>query len=296
MRASIDRFLDHVRYENGCSGNTAAAYSSDLEFFSSYLVSHGVKSWGEVCVEHVRSFLEFERSAGMKASTRERRRVAVKMFFAFLASSETIGENPAETVESIRRGRALPKVLGEAEMKRLLESICGVTAFDLRDRALLELMYACGLRVSEAAALDLSDLDFEGDGLVRCRGKGGKVRVVPVGEEAKRRVLLYLAEGRPVFAKGASARQEVFLTRLGAPFTRHGISQMLQERAKAAGLEQKVSPHMLRHSFATDLLSHGAQIRAIQEMLGHADISTTQIYTHIDSTRLMEMHKRFFAR
>lgn len=293
MRGLIDSFLDYVRYENGCAENTAIAYSSDLDFFLSFLALRGVRSWHEVDACHIQAFLESEHSSGAKASTCERRRVAIKMFFSYLAGAGRIEENPADAVGSIRRRKVLPRVLTGKEMEMLLESVCGVSAYDIRDRAMLELMYACGLRVSEVVKLSLSDLNL-GEGLLRCRGKGSKVRTVPVGEEAKRRVELYLNESRPLFARRAMIRPEVFLTRYGMPFTRHGVSQMLQERATAAGLEQKLSPHMIRHSFATDLLSNGAQIRAIQEMLGHADISTTQIYTHIDNARLLEIHKRFF--
>ncbi|MBQ7189946.1 MAG: tyrosine recombinase [Kiritimatiellae bacterium] len=291
----IDRFLDSLQFERGESENTRLAYASDLSFFSDYLLSRGISSLERVTRQDVLDFLESERKQELKVSTRYRRLVAVKMFFRYLVSTGRLKNDVTDVIRSLRKDHPLPKVLSEEDIRTLLESISGQRPYDLRDRALLEMLYACGLRVSEIADVQLDDFDLEA-GLLRCCGKGDKQRVVPIGMEAIQRVELYLTNARPVFAKGNLAERHLFLTRLAKPFGRTGIFIMLEKRARAAGLLQRISPHVLRHCFASHLLAHGAQIRAIQEMLGHANIATTQIYTHVNSNELLSTHAKFFPR
>lgn len=295
MDGEVEAFLDHIVYENGESANTREAYASDLSFFTEYLSRAGRKAFSEVTRDDIAGFLDEEGRGGLRDATRQRRLVAIRMFFAFLTENGRLRVNVAEAMPSIRKGRVLPRVLTEEEIRDLLESINGTRPYDLRDRALLELLYACGLRVSEVAGVGLGDFDAEG-GLLRCFGKGGKQRLIPVGAEAAARVERYLHEARPVFAKGNPAARHLFLTRLGGPFTRGGIFTMLVQRARASGLLKSISPHVLRHCFASHLLAHGAQIRAIQEMLGHASIATTQVYTHVDDGALQSLHRRFHPR
>ncbi len=190
----------------------------------------------------------------------------------------------------------LPRVLDEATTLKILQSADGSEPRDLRDRAMLEFLYGCGLRVSELCGLELQDVIADA-GVVRCRGKGSKERIVPIGIPAASALARYLASARESFSRGNAAERRIFLTRLGRPFTRMGVFKMLRERAAAAGVDaHAVSPHVLRHCFATDLLAHGADIRAIQEMLGHASIATTQVYTHVDRARLGTVHRTYHPR
>jgi len=296
MRGLIAQFIDHIAYERGLSSNTCSAYEADLLAFAAFLEGEcGAVPIGAVTREHIAAFLDAQRQRRMSVRTLARRLVALKVFFAYLFSEGLIRENVAEVMETPNKGRQLPRTLSEAEIVRLLESVSGSSARDVRDRSMLELFYACGLRVSEVVALRLGDVRFE-EGVVRCIGKGDKQRVVPIGGEARLRLERYVSESRPAFAKGRPDEPCLFLTRLGKAFTRQGIFAMLVQRARAAGIASELSPHVLRHCFASHLLAHGANIRAIQEMLGHADIATTQIYTHLDCGQAVDTHARFHPR
>lgn len=295
MPDEIDSFLDHIKYENGEAENTRLAYASDLVFFKAFLKKRGRTDFATVTREDVVAFLDAERVKGLRASTRERRLVAVKMLFRYLVDIGKLSVNVTDVIPSLHKGRVLPRILSEEEVRNLLESIKGTRPYDLRDRALLEMLYACGLRVSEIAGVQLNDYDLDA-GLLRCQGKGNKQRIIPIGGEAVQCIERYLESGRPFFAKGNLAERHLFLARRGLAFTRMGISEMLVKRARQAGLLKTISPHVLRHCFASHLLAHGAQIRAIQEMLGHADIATTQIYTHVDTGELLHIHERFHPR
>jgi integrase/recombinase XerD len=296
MRRQVAQFLDHIAYERGLSENTRAAYGSDLLSFVDFLETRcAVRAFSQVTREQIAAFLEDQRRQGMRAATRARRLVAVKVLFAFLCAEGVVPANVTAVMDAPAKGRVLPRTLSEAEVVRLIRSVSGDTAYDLRDRCMLELFYACGLRVSEATALRVGDVRLE-EGLVRCTGKGDKQRLIPLGEAAARWVRRYLAQARPHFARGDTAATCLFLTRLGTPFTRQGVFVMLEKRARAAQLGRAVSPHVLRHCFASHLLAHGANIRAIQEMLGHADIATTQIYTHVDEGHVTRTHAQFHPR
>ena len=228
--------------------------------------------------------------------TRARRATAIKVFFKFLRERRFVAKNPAELLEPPKKAKALPRVLSEEETFRMLDKVDGTDPRDLRDRAMLEVMYGCGLRVSELCAIKTEDIIADGE-LLRVIGKGSKERIVPIGRAAGRALVAYLASARDVFTKGDLSVGHVFVTRLKKPFTRQAVFKLIRERALAAGIApERISPHVLRHCFASHMLQHGADIRAIQELLGHADIGTTQIYTHVDATRFGDIHRRFHPR
>lgn len=292
----VAHFLDHIACERGLSSNTRAAYENDLSAFREYLQTRcGVSDFSLTTRDHVAGFLSEQRRMRMAASTVVRRLVAIRMFFAFLCAEGYMANNVTEVMASPRKGLVLPRTLSEADVEILLTSITGERPIDVRDRCMLELFYGCGLRVSEVTALHVGDVRIE-ERLVRCVGKGNKQRVVPLGNKARQWLESYVTLSRPAFAKGDASEQALFLTRRGAPFTRQGVFDMLVKRARAAQIGVQLSPHVLRHSFASHLLSHGANVRAIQEMLGHADIATTQIYTHVDVEHVARTHALFHPR
>lgn len=297
MRALVAQFLDHIAYERGLSANTLAAYEADLIAFSDFLQSHvQLSSFDCVTRDHVSAFFEEQRQRRMRPATLARRMVAIKVFLAFLFAEGKVASDVTAVMDTPSKGRVLPRTLSELEIARLLNSIVGNSPHDVRDRCMLELFYACGLRVSEVTTLSLGDIRMD-EGIVRCVGKGNKQRVVPLGRVAQRWLDRYITESRPRFIRGRpDDEQKLFLTQRGAPFTRQGIFAMLVKRAHAAGIASGLSPHVLRHCFATHLLAHGANIRSIQEMLGHADIATTQIYTHVDEGQAIRVHAQFHPR
>lgn len=297
MRGQIVHFLDHIAYERGLSANTQVAYKTDLLLFVAYLEARcGITQVAQVTRDHIAAFLEDQRRQGMQATTRARRLVAIKVLFAFLCAEGRVPSDVTAVMDAPGKGRQLPRTLSEEEVSKLLGSVSGDTAYDVRDRCMLELFYACGLRVSEVTVLRIGDVRLEED-VVRCVGKGDKQRVIPLGAEAAHWLRRYLAEARPRFARASEAAGTfLFLTQRGAPFTRQGVFVMLVKRAQAALIGRALSPHVLRHCFASHLLAHGAQIRAIQEMLGHADIATTQVYTHVDGGHVARTHAQFHPR
>lgn len=296
LKDDIADFIASLLLEKGLSSNTSLAYSSDLLFFRNFLSNRGKQSSSEVVRSDITEFLEEERDEGKSSATRTRRVAALRGFFNFLVSQGVLKTAPSELIESARRARILPRVLSEEETQRLIELIDGEDARSLRDRAMIEFLYGCGLRVSELCAIRLDDIVADGE-LLRVMGKGSKERLVPIGSAAGDALCRYLDKSRPTFPKLQDFESVLFVTRLGRPFTRQGVFKLLRERSSLAGIsQQRISPHVLRHSFASHMLQHGADIRAIQEMLGHADIGTTQIYTHIDERKFGEMHRRFHPR
>lgn len=306
MNAVIDQFLNHISLERGLSKNTRYAYCADLASFSRFLESVNVRSFNDVRRKHVLDYLMSEKSRGLNVNSISRRLVAIKIFFRYLQQEGMLDGNVTEAMDSPRLWRVLPGTLSFKEVEKLLDAPAGDGRIFLRDKALIELLYATGLRVSEIAELKLNDIHFD-SGYLRCLGKGNKVRIVPFGETARERLRRYIAEGRPMFMPAsqsamsgaladAVAVPHVFLTYRGKKFTRKGIWKLIKKYAGAAGINKPVSPHTLRHSFATHLLANGAPLRVIQEMLGHADIVTTQVYTHVDPGRLRSVHARFHPR
>ena len=296
MKEAIHSFLAYLTSELGLSQNTRLAYESDLRDFALFLSRrHKIKSPDQVARDHIAGYLQEMRRGGFEASSRKRRLAAIRAFYTFLSSEEGV-VNIAAPILFPAPGRKLPHTISEEEIAELLEKTDGPLPIDLRDRALLELLYACGLRVTECLTLRLDDLNLN-DGLIRCIGKGNKQRVIPVGECAVHRIALYLSAGRPHFQAKCAPTPYLFLSRRGGPMTRQAAFLILRKRALNAGLSiDHLSPHVLRHCFATHLLEHGAQIRAIQEMLGHASIATTQIYTHLNALQLLETHRKFHPR
>lgn len=294
MKALVDQFLDYVTLERGLSPNTSAAYGDDLRRFADFIGARGTTSANSVRRQDIMEFLMREKERGVGVNSISRRLVAIKVFFAYLQREGLLAKNVTEAMDSPRLWRILPGVLSQREVERLLGSPVGDDPPALRDRAMLELMYASGLRVSETARLATEDIRIE-DGYLRCFGKGSKMRVVPFGDKASYALRRYLAEARPVLARGKETAA-CFLTRRGTGFSRKGIWKLIGQHARRAGIPKKVSPHTLRHSFASHLLANGAPLRVIQEMLGHADIATTQVYTHVDDGRLRAVHAKYHPR
>lgn len=295
MQPEIDQFILHLATERGLSENYQLSTRAALERFADWAQRCGpADSWKAVELEHLAEFLGEERKRGLSAASVRLHIIALKIFFRFLQARGVVPRDVAELVMSPRQERGLPETLNEPDVARLLESIEGGERLALRDRAMVEMLYASGLRISELVNARLENLDLD-EGLIRVTGKGNKTRLVPVGRSAITAVERYLEHERPALVKPRTG-SEVFLSVRGGRLTTARIWQILRERAAAAGFEKEIHPHMLRHSFATHLLSNGADLRIIQEMLGHADISTTQVYTHVDEKRLKKVHKEFHPR
>jgi integrase/recombinase XerD len=291
----VEAFLDHLAVERGAATNTRASYALDLARFTTFLRAKGVTQINDVHRETVTDYLLAQRQRGLSPRSAARHLAAVRMFCRFLCREKLLAVDPTVLVDTPQLWRRLPHTLDGGEVERLLAAPQTDTRLGLRDRALLELMYASGLRVSEASRLTLSAVNREA-GFLRTTGKGNKERIVPVGREALRWLTSYLANARDGFVKGGALRGEVFLSSRGTRLSRKTIWYLIKKYARAAGITKRITPHTLRHSFATHLLEHGGDLRVIQEMLGHADISTTQIYTHVDQGRLKDTHYRYHPR
>jgi integrase/recombinase XerD len=291
-------FLAHLELERGLSRNTLHAYRTDLLQYGRFLEDHGLDA-SSARPGNVADFLASLR-AGSDAkhaaspATIHRKAACLRSFYRHLRREELVDADPTAGLASPRRKPKLPHVLNRSEVNRLLAQPQGPQPTAARDRALLELMYACGLRASETIDLKLGDVDIEA-GLVIARGKGAKERMIPVGRQALAAVNTYLAEARPRLV-GGSAESALFVNFRGSTLTRQGLYKIVQRHARTAGLESKMSPHTLRHTFATHLLAGGCDLRSVQEMLGHADVSTTQVYTHLSSERLKEVYFRAHPR
>jgi integrase/recombinase XerD len=294
VKSLIEMFLDYVILERGLSERTREAYAADLLSFDDWISERGVASVNDVARDDIIDYLMAERERGLSVNSISRRLVAIKVFFAFLQREGLLAENVTEVMDSPRLWKVLPSMLSRGEVESLLAAPKGDSIYAVRDRAILELMYSSGMRVSEVCNLKLDDLHMD-ERYVRCVGKGNKVRVIPIGSAAIEKIDDYFAKSRPKFEKAGVSRY-LFLTYRGGPFTRKGLWRLVKDYARRAAITKNVSPHTLRHSFASHLLANGAPLRVIQEMLGHADIATTQVYTHIDQRRLMTIHSQFHPR
>jgi len=285
-------FLSYLELERGLSRNTLNAYRTDLLQYGEYLATHEVDALKARPAE-IADFLaelatgEGERPA-VSAATIHRKAACLRSFYKHLRRDELIVEDPTAALSAPRRSKKLPHVLNYAEVQKLLAAPKGSEPTALRDRALLEVMYACGLRASEVIGLEMTDVDLH-EGFVRARGKGSKERLVPLGRQAIAAIKAYIRGGRQELLHGRE-EPRLFLNFRGGPLTRQGLYKIVQRHARSVGLDGKMSPHTLRHSFATHLLSNGCDLRAVQEMLGHADIATTQMYTHLSGERLKEVY------
>lgn len=288
--AAIARCLDRLWLERGISANTRASYASDLGLFARWLAGKGVALAlaGEADVK------EYLAARVHTARSQARLLSALRQFYRFLVADRARSDDPTARLDSPKLGRRLPKTLSEPQVTALLEAPDVSTALGLRDKAMLELMYASGLRVSELVQLTLPRVNVD-QGVVQVIGKGGKERLVPMGEWAMDWTRRYLREARPDLADGAVS-DWLFITARGGPMTRQNFWYLIKRHAQAADVHTPLSPHVLRHAFATHLLEHGADLRSVQSLLGHADLSTTQIYTHVAQARLKELHARHHPR
>ena len=293
MRSHIAAFINYVQVERGLAPNSVAAYRRDLAKFAAFCEKQRLKLTS-VERKHVVDFLGRLYQQGLDARSVARHLVTVRNLFRFLLQEGFIRHDPVEHIESPRVWKRLPKFLTLEEVERLLAAASGAAPLDLRERAMLELLYATGLRVSELVNLKVSDVQLD-SGLVRCIGKGNKERVVPLGKKAQAALEDYLRRGRPpLIARRPSPY--LFASRRGGRMTRQNFWHLLRRRARAAGVRAPLTPHTLRHSFATHLLERGADLRAVQLLLGHADISTTEIYTHVAQERLKQVYRTHHPR
>jgi integrase/recombinase XerD len=303
-------FLAYLEFERGLSRNTLDAYRTDLLQFGRFLEQRELSAL-DAKPGDVSDFLEALAKGGVLGSgssaagaaeprpaaspaTIHRKSACLRSFYRHLRRDGLLDTDPTATLSTPRRSRKLPQVLTRGEIEKLLSQPRGTEPAALRDRALLELMYACGLRASEAIGLELMDVDIE-EGVLRARGKGSKERVVPIGQAALKALRVYVERGRPALVKGAP-EAHLFVNFRGGQLTRQGLYKIVRRHAVTAGLADRMSPHTLRHTFATHLLAGGCDLRSVQEMLGHADVSTTQLYTHLSSERLKDVYFRAHPR
>jgi integrase/recombinase XerD len=291
FEALVLDFLAHLEFERGLARNTLDAYRTDLLQYGLFLAKRH-RGATEAERSDVADFLAGLATGNgqppCSPATINRKAAALRSFYRHLRREELIENDPTAALSPPAKSRRLPRVLSYAEVKRLLESVAGADAIALRDRALLEVMYGCGLRASEAVGLELGDVDLR-RGFVRPHGKGNKERFVPLGREAAAALQRYLRGGRPELV-GSRSQSKLFVNFRGAGLTRQGLYKIIQRHAKEVGFEGRMSPHTLRHSFATHLLSGGCDLRSVQEMLGHADVATTQMYTHLSGERIREVY------
>jgi integrase/recombinase XerD len=288
----IRNFLQYLSVEKGLSKNTLEAYGHDLETYHGYISGSKLGDWSRVKRDHVMQFMLGERKRGCEASTIARRLVAIKLFHRFLVRERMLKEDISSVLESPKLWKRLPHFLTPAEMDAILNAPDLKTSTGIRDKAILECLYATGMRVSEIAGMKLPDVNFE-SAFVRCIGKGSKERIVPLGRKAIEACELYIRKVRP---KQKPLTEHIFLGNRHKGLSRVAIWGLIKKNAKLAGIQKSITPHTFRHSFATHLLERGADLRIVQELLGHSDISTTQIYTHVSRDRLKGVHAKYHPR
>jgi integrase/recombinase XerD len=288
----VGDFLAYLELERGLSRNTLEAYRSDLHQLAAYLERNALTVASARHADLAAFLDELAHGTAGRApvapATLGRKVACLRSFYRHLRREETISHDPTAELHGPRKAQRLPRVLSREEVRRLLEAPHGATPLALRDRALLEVMYACGLRASEAVGVELGDIDIE-EGLLRARGKGQKERIVPVGRQAQAAISAYLRSGRPELV-GNHVQTRLLVNHRGGELTRQGLYKIVQGHARRVGLAEKMSPHTLRHTFATHLLAGGCDLRSLQEMLGHADLATTQVYTHLSADRLKDAY------
>ena len=295
MQELVENFLSYLSVERSLSGNTIISYRRDLKKYLKYLKDSNINSLSQTVRKNISDFMFSLKDGGLSAVSIARNLAAIKVFYRFLTRERILTTDPSSLLDSPKLWKKIPDVLSVDEVEDLLKAPDLKTARGLRDKAILELMYATGLRVSEAVNLSIQDVHFDA-GFLRCIGKGSKERIVPLGKESLYAIKKYLESARPKLAKGNSGDSFLFLSRLGKKISRQSFWKLIKHYAESARIKKNIRPHTLRHSFATHLLERGADLRSVQEMLGHADISTTQIYTHIDKNRLKTIHKNFHPR
>jgi len=295
LEEPIEDFLGHLSAERSLSPNTVASYRGDLSLYARYLEELGIDAVGAIEPRHVRSYVQSRISSRKSAKSAARALSCLRGFHRYLVATGATRADPTLGIQGPKLGKRLPDVLGVHEVETLMAAVDTTTPLGVRDRAMLEVAYGAGLRVSELLTLELANLFFD-EGYIVCMGKGAKERVIPVGSAAIEWTNRYRREVRPRLLTKAPATDTLFLNARGRPLSRMGFWKILQKQVALAGIRERVKPHTLRHSFATHLLEGGADLRAVQEMLGHADISTTQIYTSVDREYLKEIHRSFHPR
>lgn len=294
MEKWIDQFLNYIIVEKGLSKNTIEAYGHDLERFFEYLKNKGISDVSNIGKYDIRAFLISLKRGGLSVKSIVRNLVSLRVFFRFLTLEGIIERNPAEELDSPKIDKTLPEILTLKEIELLLNQPNTNTLLGIRDRAMLEMLYATGMRVSELTKISINQVNLEG-GYVILFGKGSKERIVPLGKEAIKWLELYLKEVRKKFDRRKESKF-LFLSQWGKEMSRQQFWKNLKAYGRRAGISKRITPHLLRHSFASHLLERGADLRSVQMMLGHADISTTQIYTHVSGERLKQVHKRYHPR
>jgi len=295
MTEYLRSYLHYLQLEKNASSNTVDSYRHDLTRYLEHLDLSGIKGLDKVQGEHVSKFLRVLNTIGLSARSIGRNLSAIKGFHKFLVGERIVGHNPTMNIDVPKRSKTLPDILNQGEIERILDQPDPEQPLGLRDKAVLETMYATGIRVSELVGLRQSDLQLD-LGVIRVMGKGSKERIVPIGSSATEWIKKYRLSVRSSLVKRSDTRDVVFLNARGRPMTRMAIWNIVHRYTESAGIKKGVHPHTFRHSFATHLLEGGADLRAVQEMLGHSDISTTQIYTHIDREYLKEVHRTFHPR
>jgi len=295
MEEEINAYGRYLRIERGLSDNTIVSYQRDLRKYSRFLEKNAIHAFGDVTKPDVLLYLQFLNEEKLATASIGRMITSLRRFHQYLKQEGLIENDPMVTIQLPKKQQKLPKVLSIDEVERLLAAPDVKTVLGLRDRAILELLYATGLRVSELIHITMSEIHLD-IGFIQTIGKGDKERIVPLGEEAAFWISEYLSDSRPALAHGRKETAFLFLNFHGNGFTRQGIWKNLKQTVRDAGIRKNVSPHMLRHSFATHILENGADLRIVQELLGHADISTTQIYTHITTERMAEIYQKYHPR
>ena len=294
MKELIEDFLNYISVERGLAHNTILAYRRDLAKYMKYLTKTGIEHVDNIKRQQITDYMHRQKESGLVAASITRSLAAIKMFHRFLLRERLAKEDPTDLLETPKLLKRIPEVLSSSEMEAIIKASQGRKEQQIRDYAILELLYASGMRVSELVDLKLESINMD-VGYVRCIGKGRKERIVPIGKKAQAAAKQYIETARPRLAK-SNFSNVLFLSRLGKKISRQSIWKIIKFYARKAKIAKTIKPHTIRHSFATHLLERGADLRSVQEMLGHADISTTQIYTHVDRERLKLIHKQFHPR
>lgn len=294
MEEFIDMFLNYLSVERGLSKNTIISYREDLDSYLGFIKNNHITVLSKTTKENISSYMQKQKDKGISPNSIARRLAAIKSFYRFLLRERILQNDPSSLIDAPKLWKKIPDTLSLNEVESLLNQPNLKNKQGLRDKAILETLYATGMRVSEAANLKLEDVNLE-IGFLKCVGKGNKERIIPLGQKAIASISKYLEKSRPALL-GKKQSENIFISRLGEKISRQSLWKIIKKYAKEAGIKKPIKPHILRHSFATHMLERGADLRSVQEMLGHANISTTQIYTHINKDRLKSIHRMFHPR
>ncbi|MBU4445235.1 site-specific tyrosine recombinase XerD [bacterium] len=295
MQHLVQDFINYLKIERNLSVNTIDAYRNDLDRYSQFLLENNIKRPDQINIQIIQKFIDTLSDIGLAPSSLSRNFSSIRSFHRFMVGENLTNSDPTELLQSPRIPARLPKILDLHEIESIMETIDVSTNKGIRDRAIIETLYSTGVRVSELITIRMPDVFFHHE-VIRVLGKGSKERIVPFGKRARKSLKNYITAVRSLLARSMKSRDILFLNMRGTPLSRMGVWKIVQQYVRAAGIKKQVSPHVFRHSFATHLLEGGANLRAVQEMLGHSDISTTQIYTHLDREYLIEQHRTFHPR